>query len=358
MDIRTLLQKAIDAKASDIFLEAGLPATIQVDGTLAQINDQRLTPDETQRLVEEIYACSKRDSRIFFQSANHDDDFSFSVAQTGHFRVNVFRQRGTYAAIIRAIPFGLPDPNALHIPESVLHLADARKGLVLVTGPSSAGKSTTLACMVDRMNHTRSGHIITMEDPIEFVHRHDRCIVTQREIPTDVETYAEALASSLREHPDVLLISEMHDSDTIETAMTAAEVAQLVFSTLHTISASDTIDRIINSFPHGQQHQVRILLSTVIEAIVSQQLVPAVDGSLVPAFEILIATPAIRTMIREERSHQIDSIIAAGAEDGMQTMDQSLFELLRNGTITKECALEHAAHRDSLEKRLEIEGLG
>jgi twitching motility protein PilT len=288
---------------------------------------------------------------------NHDEDFSFAVSGIGRFRANVFRQRGSFSAVIRVIPFGLPDPATLGIPEEVLRLSKLQKGLVLVTGPASSGKSTTLACIVDRMNHDRAGHIITLEDPIEYVHRHGTCIVTQREIPTDVATYAEALRSALRQSPDIILLGEMRDPETVATAMTAAETAQLLFSTLHTTSASGTVDRIVDSFPAEQQHQIRIQLSLVVQAIVSQQLVPTIDGSLVPAFEIMISNPAIRNLIRERKTHQIDSVIAASGKQGMRTMDQSLFDLVASGTVSKEMALQHSVHQEALEHRFKAEGL-
>ena len=228
---------------------------------------------------------------------------------------------------------------------------------MLVTGPAGAGKSTTLACMIDRLNHERSGHIITMEDPIEFVHRHDKCIVTQREIPTDVATYSEALRSAMRESPDIVLLGEMRDYDTIGTAVTAAEMAQLIFSTLHTTGGANTIDRILDAFPANQQRQIRMQLLMVLQAVVSQQLVPALDGTEVPAFEVMRVNPAIRNLIREEKTHQIDSVIAANRSAGMRTMDQSLFDLVKEGTIAKDIALKYSIHQEALEKRFAAEGI-
>ena len=228
---------------------------------------------------------------------------------------------------------------------------------MLVTGPAGAGKSTTLACIIDRLNHERSGHIITMEDPIEYVHKHGTCIVTQREVPTDVATYSEALRSAMRESPDVILLGEMRDQDTIGTAVTAAEMAQLLFSTLHTTGAAGTVDRIIDAFPASQQRQIRIQLSMVLQAIVSQQLVPTVDGGTAPAFEIMITNTAIRNLIREEKTHQLDSAIASGGAEGMRTMDQSLFDLVKSGRVAKEMALQYSIHQEALEKRFETEGL-
>lgn len=357
MELKTLLQEMINQKASDVFIVAGLPLTYTADGRQVRLDMAPFMPANTKELVEAIYRLSGRDVAIFLDGHNHDDDFSFAVAGMGRFRVNVFRQRGSLGAVIRVIPFTLPNPADYHIPEDVMACADFQKGLVLVTGPAGAGKSTTLACIIDKLNKNRSGHIITMEDPIEYVHRHEGCIVTQREIPSDVATYAEALRSAMRESPDVILLGEMRDQETIGTAMTAAEMAQLLFSTLHTTGAASTIDRIIDAFPANQQRQIRMQLSLVLQAVVSQQLVPTVAGGIVPVFEIMTATPAIRNLIREEKTHQIDSVIASSSGAGMRTMDQSLYRLVKEGTVSKDVALQHAIHQEALKKRFESEGL-
>lgn len=355
MEIKEVLKMMVDAKTSDIFVVAGLPLAFKVDGAQTRLDAPAFTPADTENFVRGIYEVAGRDFEKFAALDNHDDDFSFAIAGVGRFRANVFRQRGSYGVIVRVIPFGLPDPKAIGIPEEVLSCADFQKGLVLVTGPAGAGKTTTLACIIDRINKTRSGHVVTMEDPIEYVHRHDKCIVTQREVPTDIATYAEALRSAMRESPDVLLIGEMRDPETIATAVTAAEMAQLVFSTLHTMGAASTVDRIIDAFPAAQQRQIRIQLSMSIQAVVSEQLVPTVDGGVAPAFEIMRANPAIRNLIREEKTHQMDSIIAAGNAVGMRTMDQSLFDLASSGTITRDVALQYSVHPEALERRLEAE---
>ncbi len=357
MELEKLLKTMVDAKASDIFIIAGLPMSYEISGRQVRLDDAPFTPDDTEAFVRAIYAVSGRDMSLFANSGNHDDDFSFAISGVGRFRANIFRQRGSYGAVIRVIPFGLPDPADYHIPDDVMACADFQKGLVLVTGPAGAGKSTTLACIIDKLNKARTGHIITMEDPIEYVHRHEGCIVTQREIPSDVATYAEALRSAMREAPDVILLGEMRDQETIGTAMTAAEMAQLLFSTLHTTGASSTVDRIIDAFPANQQRQIRMQLSLVLQAVVSQQLVPTVDGGIVPVFEIMTATPAIRNLIREEKTHQIDSVIASSSGAGMRTMDQSLHRLVKEGTISKEVALQHAIHQEALKKRFETEGM-
>jgi twitching motility protein PilT len=274
----------IDANASDIFVVAGRPLTFSTSGGLMQLGDQALTPSNTREVIESIYELAARDINLMLDNVNHDEDFSFAIGGVGRFRANVFRQRGSLSAVIRVIPFGIPDPHELGIPEEVMRVSRLQKGLVLVTGSAGSGKTTTLTCLIDRLNHERTGHIITMEDPIEYVHRHGTCIVTQREIPTDVATYAEALRSALRESPDVILLGEMRDPETVATAMTAAEMAQLLFSTLHTTSASNTVDRIVDTFPAAQQRQIRIQLSLVLQAIVCQQLVPTVmAGSCRPS---------------------------------------------------------------------------
>ena len=357
MNLQQLLKDMVDAKASDVYIIAGLPLTYQVSGRQVRLGDQPLMPADTDALVRAIYAEAHRSMAPFDESRNHDDDFSFAIGGIGRFRVNVFRQRGSLAAVIRVIPFGLPNPADFHIPDEVLRLARLQKGLVLVTGPAGAGKSTTLACIIDKLNHERSGHIITMEDPIEYVHKHGSCIVTQREVPTDIATYGEALRSAMRESPDVILLGEMRDYETIGTAVTAAEMAQLLFSTLHTTGAAGTVDRIIDAFPASQQRQIRMQLSMVLDAIVSQQLVPTVDGEVVPAFEIMVTNTAIRNLIREEKTHQIDSVIAAGGSEGMRTMDQSLFDLVKSGRVAKEMALQYSIHQEALKKRFEAEGL-
>ena len=357
MELKELLAQMIEVKASDVFFIAGLPLAYQASGVQVRSGDSPLMPSDTEAVVRAIYQIAGRDISTFEHKENHDEDFSFALPGVGRFRANVFRQRGSFAAVVRVIPFGLPDPVAMHIPESVLHLSTITKGMVLVTGPAGSGKSTTLACIVDRMNHERQGHIITMEDPIEYVHRHGTCIVTQREVPTDVATYSEALRSAMRESPNVIMLGEMRDPETISAAVTAAEMAQLVLSTLHTTSAADTVERIVDAFPANQQRQIRTQLSLVLQATVAQQLVPTVDGGTVPVFEIMTMNTAIRNLIREEKTYQIDSVIAAGAKNGMQTMDQGLFSVVKQGVVSKETALQYANYPEALERRFGVEGL-
>lgn len=351
MTIQEIIQKAIVSNASDIFLVAGLPLTLKSGGHQRRDDSEMLMPADTKRLIEEIYTIAGRDMENCLE-AGKDDDFSFSMSQLGRFRVNVFHQRGSLAAVIRVIRFGLPDPMQLGIPTEVLNLADNKNGLVLITGAAGMGKSTTLACMIDRINKKRDGHIITMEDPIEYVHRHGTSIVSQREIPLDSPDYLTALRSALRESPDVILLGEMRDYATVSAAMTAAETGVLILSTLHTMSAANTINRILDVFPANQQQQVKMQLSQSIKGIVCQQLVPAVDGMLVPAFEIMKVNPAIQNMIRDDKLHQLDSAMMSGGSEGMCTMDQSLQRLYQQGTITKDVALTRCIHYENMVKRL------
>lgn len=350
MDVRETLRQAVEMGASDIFIIAGLLLTYKVDGRQRRM-EARLMPADTAAVISDIYTlCGRSRSRI--EREDMDDDFSFSMPDLGRFRANVLHQRGSLAAVIRVIRFGLPEPEKLNIPPEVLASARLMKGLVLVTGSAGSGKSTTLACLINAINQTREGHIITMEDPIEYIHRHDRCIVTQREISTDSPSYVSALRSALRESPDVILLGEMRDYETIEVAMTAAETGQLLFSTLHTTGAANTVDRIIDVFPAGQQAQVRMQLSMVLQAVISQQLVPTLDGKQTPAFEIMYTNPAIKNLIREAKTHQIDSAIQAGAAQGMCTMDASLLRLVTEKRVSKETALTHCMHYEAMEKRL------
>lgn len=350
MEIQKILEEAVAAGSSDIFLVAGLPVTFKCHGRQSRQDTGRLLPDDIRALTEQIYDIGGRDRTSL--DLGRDDDFSFSISHLGRFRVNVFRQRGSQAAVIRVIHFGLPDPAKLGIPENVLSLADHKKGLVLITGTAGTGKSTTLACMIDRINRSRDGHIITMEDPIEYIHRHEKSIVTQREISIDTPGYLEALRSALRESPDVILLGEMRDYDTISAALTAAETGVLLLSTLHTGSAANTIHRILDVFPAGQQQQVKIQLAQILKGVVCQQLVPAVDGKQVPVFEVMKSTPAIQNMIREDKLHQLESAMQAGASEGMCTMDGSLLALYRQGVISRDTALLSCANFENMSKRL------
>ena len=350
MTVLEILHRAIELDAADIFLVAGLPVTFKCGGKQVRAQEDVLRPDAIAVLVDEIYTVGRRDRANLERGA--DDDFSFAVPQLGRFRVNVFRQRGSLAAVLRVIKFGLPDPQKLGIPESVLSLADNKKGLVLITGSAGTGKSTTLACMIDRINRSRDCHIITMEDPIEYIHRHDKAIVTQREISIDTPGYLESLRSALRESPDVILLGEMRDYDTISAALTAAETGVLLLSTLHTSSAANTINRILDVFPANQQKQVKIQLAQILKGVVCQQLVPSTDGGQLPVFEIMKSNVGIANMICEDKLHQLESAMQAGAADGMCTMDGSLLKLWREGRITRDTALISCVNYENMVKRL------
>jgi twitching motility protein PilT len=351
MEIKAILQHAIQIGASDVFLVPGIPVTYKVHGVQQRDDSPRLVSADTKALVMGIYALCGRDAQRVDQP-QEDDDFSFAVADLGRFRVNVMHQRGSVASVIRVIQFGIPTAEQLHLPPEVMQVTQYQKGLILVTGSAGVGKSSTLACLIDTINHTRSGHIITMEDPIEYVHRHDRCIVTQREIYTDCPSYICALRSALRESPDVILLGEMRDRETIETAITAAETGELMLSTLHTTGAANSVDRIIDSFPAEQQAQIRVQLSMVLRAVISQQLVPTVEGRLMPVFEIMKVNPAIRNLIRESKSYQLEGAIQAGTAEGMCTMESSLLALYQAGAITQETALAYSLNYDSMKRKL------
>lgn len=352
MNVEHILRLAVDNGAADIFVVAGLPMTFKIRGTQLRLEDQgKMVPETTLEFAKEIYHLAGRTPRSIDQG-DVDDDFSFSIPGVGRFRVNLFHQRGSIAAVVRIIRFDLPTAKGSNIPAEVMKAADFKKGIVLVTGPAGAGKSTTLACIINEINSTRDGHILTLEDPVEYIHRHKRCIVSQREIFTDCPSYVAALRSALRESPDVILLGEMRDRDTIEVAMTAAETGQLLFSSLHTVGAANTIDRIVDSFPEGQQSQIRLQLSMVLQGVISQQLVPDVDNNLVPVFEIMYTNMAIRNLIRESKTHQLESAIASGASMGMRTMDNSLYQLYAAGRITKETALTYCSNLDAMSKRL------
>ena len=281
-----------------------------------------------------------------------DDDFSFSIPGLSRFRVSAFRQRGSLSAVIRVIRFQLPDYRQLNIPDAVMELGDNRQGMVLVVGPAGSGKSTTLACLVDRINKTQKRHIITLEDPLEFLHSHNLSVVTQREIGVDTQSYVKGLRAALRQSPDIILLGEMRDYETIEVAMTAAETGHLIFSTLHTIGAANTIERIIDVFPANQQRQIAVQLAMVLKAVVSQQLVPSVDGGVVPAFELMPMTPAIRTMIRDGKTHQIDGVLQASTQKNCFSMDASLLQLYRQNRITRETALTYSPNPELLSKKI------
>ena len=352
MDVRKILEEATKREASDIFIIAGRPLTYKSKGAMNTLDDQRMEPKDTFQFVSAIYTLAERNIDDFDRTG--DDDFSFAIPGVSRFRVSTFKQRGSYSAVIRVISFTLPHPSELGIPDAVMELADARSGMILVTGPAGSGKSTTLACLIDKINHEREAHIITLEDPLEFLHRHEKSIVSQREINTDTENYLTALRAALRQSPDVILLGEMRDYETINTAVTAAETGHLIFSSLHTIGATNTIDRIIDVFPASQQHQIFIQLASVLQAVVSLKLVPSVSGEMVPAFEIMVLTPAIRNLIREGKVHQIDGIIYTSAAENMIAMDSSILDLYKKGIIDRHTAISEAVNPEIMEKRLNL----
>ncbi len=351
MNLQECLQKAIESSASDVFIVAGLPVSFRKNGVICQFGEEKLLPSDTEVILTDIYKyAGNRDMQQLHE--NGDDDFSFAIRGLSRFRVSAYKQRGSLSAVIRIITFDLPDAAQLHIPDYVLHLGEGGKGMVLVTGPAGSGKSTTLACMIDQINQNYSKHIITLEDPLEYLHQHAKSVVSQREINVDTENYVSALRAALRQSPDVILLGEMRDYETIEVAMTAAETGHLLLSTLHTIGAANTIDRIIDVFPANQQRQIGVQLSTVLNAVVSQQLVPTVDGKMVPALEVMTVTPAIRNMIRENKIPQIDGIIYSSMKEDMISMDGSLLNLYKKGIITRDTALKYATNADMLSKKL------
>ena len=349
-EIHDILQSAIALDGSDVFIVPGSCVRVKISGEVRCIGETVLKPDDTRRLIQQVYELDRREMDRLTQHG--DDDFSFSISGVGRFRCNAYQQRNSYAMVLRVVSLALPDPEKMHIPSEILKLSDMKKGLILVTGPAASGKSTTLACIIDRINQTRRGHIITIEDPIEFIHAHRMSVVSQREVEHDTESYKTALRAALRQAPNVILLGEMRDFETIQTALTAAETGQLVLSTLHTVGAAKTIDRIIDVFPANQQQQIRVQLSMVLRAVVSQQLLPTLDGGLEPAFEIMLVNSAIQNMIRDGKAHQMDNVIFAGASEGMRTMDGDIFRLYQQKRISKETALLFASNQEILKKKL------
>ena len=349
MELSQLLQQAVSWGGADVFIIPGAPVMVKVASQMKPLGD-RLMPADAEALVKNMYDLAHRDFDLLYKDG--DDDFSFAILNVSRFRCNAYRQRGTTAAICRIVNFDLPDPTDMHIPPLVMELANQRSGMILVTGPAGSGKSTTLACIVDRINASRSAHIVTIEDPIEYLHRHKQSLVSQREVPNDAATFSRALRAALRQAPDVVMLGEMRDLDTIRTAITAAETGHLLLSSLHTIGAAKTVDRIIDTFPAEQQAQIRVQLSMVLKAVVSQRLVPTVDGGRTPVFEVMTVNAAIQNMIRDGRTHQIDNVIYGGTDKNMISMDNELMRLVREKKISREIALLHATNPDTLAKRI------
>ncbi len=351
MELMEMLKSAVDKKASDIFIIAGLPVSFKESGTIKPQEEKVVSPSAAEKLIKEIYSLADRSTERFDETG--DDDFSMSVQGLSRFRISSYKQRGTPAAVIRLVAFEIPQYSDLNILPDIIHdTASRTKGLVLVTGPAGGGKSTTLACIIDEINKTRNGHIITLEDPIEYLHKNKLSVISQREINSDTDSYITALRACLRQSPDVILLGEMRDYETISTAMTAAETGHLVISTLHSIGAQNTIDRIIDIFPSGQQQQIRIQLSQLLCSIISQQLVSCTDGTLRPAFEIMKCNNAIRNMIRESKTHQIDTVITSCGADGMITMDASLMKMYKQQLITKNDLIRYSSHPEIMIRKI------
>lgn len=355
MSIEELLKLLYERNASDLHLTVGIPPTLRVYGRLVRTEYPRLTPEDTKALA---YSLMNPEQKAKFEQ-NREIDFSYGLPGIGRFRINVFYQRGSVGIAIRSIPYKIPKLEELGLPPILKELTKKPKGLILVTGPTGSGKSTTLASMIDIINETRDCHIVTIEDPIEYMHTHKKSIVNQREVGSDTLSFVNALRAVLREDPDVILIGEMRDLETIQAAITAAETGHLVLATLHTNNASQTIERIIDVFPPYQQEQIKLQLSNTIEAIISQRLLPRRkerilgDGMLsgrVVAVEILIATPAVRNLIREGKVHMIPNVIQTGSQFGMISMDQSLLTLYRNGEITLDDFLYNVTNREEMLK--------
>lgn len=347
--INDLLMQVIERGASDLHITAGSPPMVRLHGDLMPLDYQKLIPEDTKALVYSIMDAEHKERLEQFREC----DFSYALAGQGRFRVNVYYQRGSIGAAFRMIPIQIKTLEELGLPQSLELLARKPRGLVLVTGPTGSGKSTTLASLIDIINETRAHHIITIEDPIEFLHRHKKSIVNQREVGSDTKSFANALKYVLRQDPDVILVGEMRDLETISAALTAAETGHLVFATLHTQDAPQTIDRIIDVFPPHQQQQVKIQLAGTLQGIVCQQLLPAIDGAgRVVAYEVMLPTPGIRNMIREGKTHQIYSAIQTGQKNGMLTMDQCLANLYRHGRISFETAIMKASDSNEIKQLL------
>ena len=355
LDFAEVLLEMIDQRASDLHITPGAPPTVRVRGRLTRMEGYPvLTPADTREIIYSILSNAQRQ-----KLENHWQlDFAYAVPGAARFRVNAYFQRASLGAAFRLIPFEIAPLESLGLPPAVAEFAKKPRGLVLVTGPTGSGKSTTLASLVDVINQSREEHIMTIEDPIEFLHKHKKCIVNQRELGSDATSFSDALRAALRQDPDVILVGEMRDLETIGTAITAAETGHLVFSTLHTQDTPQTIDRIIDVFPSAQQGQIRAQLAVALQGIMTQTLLPTADGSgRCVATEVLIPTPAVRNLIRESKSHQIYSVLQTGGSHGMQTMDSSLAQLVRAGKITRQLA-EARAHSAEELRRLMGSGMG
>lgn len=347
--IEEMLTTAKDAGASDLHITVGVPPKMRVNGHLITMDYDRMLPPDTMQMLDQI--MNEQQKAIFLADGEHD--MSFSIPNLGRYRVNAYKQRGSVAIALRLVGTQVPSAEVLGVPESVMDLYQRKRGLVLVTGPTGSGKSTTLAAIIDKINNCRESHVITLEDPIEYLHQHKLSMVNQREIGLDSQSYANALRAALREDPDVIMVGEMRDFETISVAITAAETGHLVLSSLHTIGAASTVDRVIDVFPPHQQQQIRVQLANVLEAVISQQLIPKADGSgRVAAFEVLHSNHAVRNLIREGKSHQLMSVMQTNRKLGMIAMDEAIMQLYQNGTITREMAIQFAQDPDGMEHKI------
>jgi twitching motility protein PilT len=348
-DFADILLEVLDKGASDLHLTAGSPPMIRIRGRLHPLDLPKMTSQDTREIVYSILNNEQR-KRL---EVDWQIDLSYSLPNRARFRVNAYFQRASIGCVMRVIPQDIPKLDSLGLPPVLLDFTRKPRGFVLVTGPTGSGKSTSLAAMIDRINDERHEHIMTIEDPIEFLHRHKNCVVNQRELGTDAQGFAPALKAALRQDPDVILVGEMRDLETMATALTAAETGHLVFATLHTQDTAQTVDRIVDAFPPAQQHQVRVQLSIALQGIVTQQLLPTADGKgRVCATEVLVPTPGVRNLIREGKTHQIYSALQTGASHGMQTMDASLVDLVRQGRITQQLAERRSSTPGELKRLL------
>lgn len=349
MIVEDILKHAIKMNASDLHMTVGIPATIRVNGELIHMDGKVLTPDDTKTFVRDITS----DAQWVTLNKKGEVDFSYALIGLKRFRVNAYRQRNAFGAALRLVNTEVPSYKELGLPSVIMDLTNKKNGIILVTGPTGSGKSTTLASMIDKINETMDRHIITLEDPIEYLFKHKKSIVNQREVGSDTLSFTNALRASLRQDPDVILVGEMRDYETISVALTAAETGHLVLSTLHTIGASKTIDRIIDVFPPNQQDQIRIQLAMTLQAVVSQQLLMTADKSKrVPAVEVMISNQAIKNNIREGKTHQLNNIIQTSTQQGMITMDDSLIDLYKKGDITRESVLDHCVDLENIKKAM------
>lgn len=347
--VEEILAAAKRAGASDVHITVGVPPKMRVNGRLITMDGDRLLPPDTMEMAIRVMNDKQKE---YFEEKG-EVDMSYAIAGEGRYRVNVYKQRGSIAMAFRLVDTVVPSPEVLGVPESVVDLYQKKRGLILVTGPTGSGKSTTLAAIIDKINKNRDAHVITLEDPIEYLHQHNMSIVNQREIGLDTLSYANALRAALREDPDVILVGEMRDFETISVAITAAETGHLVLSTLHTIGAASTVDRVIDVFPPHQQQQIRIQLANVLEAVISQQLIPTMDGKgRVAAFEVLHSNSAVRNLIREGKTHQLTSVMQTNRKAGMLIMDDALLTLYSQYKISREMAIQYAQDPEIMKNKL------